>query len=314
MNKKRIVILIDGGIGRVICAIPALEKYVKSHLEEDIKILVYGWDSLLWSNKILQPITYNINDKGVFDNHIKDADVVISPEPYRLPEYFKQKITLIQAFDFLLNNSTESTLPSLYISELEKINAKKILEDVKKYQNKEKTIVIQPFGSTASFESVANNDVIIDDTSRSMSLEMYSIIVKELANNYNIVLFADNKFHFKEDLYSYKLIADLRTHMSVISQADYFIGCDSVGQHMARAFSIPGTVILGSTFVENITYPEWFNIFDKCKDTKVYNPMRISDIDSNMANRLNESCMNYTQGEIQDICKKISTDIKKKVK
>jgi ADP-heptose:LPS heptosyltransferase len=314
MNKKRIVILIDGGIGRVICAIPALEKYVKSHLEEDIKILVYGWDSLLWSNKILQPITYNINDKGVFDNHIKDADVVISPEPYRLPEYFKQKMTLIQAFDFLLNNSTESTLPYLYISELEKINARKILEDVKKYQNKEKTIVIQPFGSTASFESVANNDVISDDTSRSMSLEMYSIIARQLANNYNIVLFADNKFHFKEDVYSYKLTADLRTHMSVISQADYFIGCDSVGQHMARAFSIPGTVILGSTFVENITYPEWFNIFDKCKNTKVYNPMRINDIDSNMANRLNESCMDYTQGEIEDICKKISADIKKKVK
>ena len=314
MNKKRVVIIIDGGAGRVICAIPALEKYVKSHPEEDVKILIHGWDSLLWSNKVLQPISYNINDKGVFENHIKHADEVISPEPYRLPGYFNQKLSLAQAFDFLLNATTDSGVPSLYITESEKINAKRILADVKKYQNKENTIIIQPFGSTASFDSVANNDYIVDATNRSMSLEMYSKIVSIIANTYNVVLFADNKFHFKEDTFSYKLSADLRTYMGVISQADYFIGCDSVGQHMARAFSIPGTIVLGSTFAENITYPDWFKIVDKTKDSKVYSPMRVNDLDFNMANRLNESCMNYTDQEIDEICKKILLDIKKSVK
>ena len=39
--------------------------------------------------------------------------------------------------------------------------------------------------------------------------------------------------------------------MGVINSADYFLGCDSIGQHMAYALKKPSTVVIGSTFPEN---------------------------------------------------------------
>lgn len=306
------VIFIDGGAGRVICAIPALEKYVLDHPKENIKILVYGWDSLLWSNSILQPLTFNGNDKGTFANHIKNADKIISPEPYRLPEFFTQKVSMIEAFDILLNgNNNKLSNPKLYLSKSELIGAKKIILECKNRFKKEKTIVIQPFGSSAKFENLGDMHEILDDTNRSMSLFMYSKMVKSLSEKYNVILFAEQKFNFPEDVYTYKFLGDLRGYAAVISQCDYFVGCDSVGQHMARAFNKPGTVIFGSTFPENVSYPDWFQIIDKDKDKKEYLPLRISDVECHLADRLNQDCMNYSSTEIDNILAFIDQSMKK---
>lgn len=308
------VFMIDGGAGRVIASMPALERYINENPQDDVKIFVYGWDSLFWSNKTLQNKTFNANDKGVFQNYIKNADVIISPEPYRLPDYINQKCSLIEAFDILINHSNSNlSLSKIYLNKSEKYQAKSIVDDVKKYQQKEKTIIIQPFGSTAYFYTDnGKEDDVIDITSRSFNLLMYSKMVYNLSKNYNIILFADQKFHFKEDNFSYKLISDLRGFAAVIDSIDYFIGCDSVGQHMARALNKPGTVIFGSTFPKNVSYPDWFQIIDYKKEKRIYSPLRINDLDCNMADRNNEDCMNYTENEIEEICLKIIEDIESK--
>ena len=76
------IFMIDGGAGRVIASIPALEKYVKSHPNEDIKILIGGWDNLLWGNILLQNITYSMDTKGVFENVVKEiANLVANHIP-----------------------------------------------------------------------------------------------------------------------------------------------------------------------------------------------------------------------------------------
>ena len=150
MNK---VFMIDGGAGRVIASIPALEHYVMSHPDENIKIFVHGWDTLFWSNKLLQPLTFNSVDKGSFNNHIKNADQVISPEPYRLPAYFNQQASLSEAFDIIINGKNNNlSHPKLYLSKSEILSAQKTVFDIKKNTNKSKLIVIQPFGSTARYE------------------------------------------------------------------------------------------------------------------------------------------------------------------
>lgn len=303
----RKVFIIDGGAGRVICAIPALEKYVKSHPEEDIRILIAGWDFLFWGSKLLQNITFSVNDKGIFENILKDADEVISPEPYRLPEYYTQKVSLTEAFDLLINGENSNLGPAnLYLSRPEIATGLKIIEDVRNHQKKKKTIVIQPFGSGAKFVNLNGHHEVVDESNRSLTLLSYSMLVRELAKEYNIVLFADAQFHFQEDNFSYKVNGDLRTHMSIIAACDYFIGCDSVGQHMARSFNKPGTVFVGSTFPKNITYPDWFQVVDKICDERIYSPMRFNHIDSNMADRLNEGCMDYSVEEMNDIINKIT--------
>lgn len=307
------VFILDGGAGRIICSIPALEKYVMSHPEEDIKILIAGWDTLLWGNKLLQRITFNLENKGAFDNYIKEADEVIKPEPYFLPEYFKQKVSLIQAFDILINGSnTNLNKADLYVNEGERKIANDILSDVQVQQKNKKTIVIQPFGSSSFFQSQNGNDQVVDYTNRSFNLFMYSYLIKKLSSKYNLILFADQQFHFKEDNITYKPNVELRLHMAIIESCDYFIGCDSVGQHMARSFDKKGTIIFGSTYPENISYPDWFQIVDKNKESKFYSPMRINMIDSKLSDFLNSDCMNYSSQEMDHIYSLIVNDIEGK--
>lgn len=99
---------------------------------------------------------------------------------------------------------------------------------------------------------------------------------------------------------------------ALIDCADYFVGVDSVGQHMARATNTPGTVIFGSTFPINTSYPDWFQIIEKA-GTKKYSPIRITGLDSVLADRYNDRMMDFEESEIADIYNKIVADIERKV-
>jgi hypothetical protein len=308
----RKIFSIDGGGGRVIAAIPALEKYVRNHPEEDIRILIYGWDNLLWGNPLLQDITYNPDTKGIFDEFIKDADVIVSPEPYRVPAYFNQKISLAEAFDREINGTTDhSDLPKLklWTNKAEEKNAASLIADVKAQQKKNKTIVIQPFGRSARVD----REDIIDDSSRGFDSTAYLSLVKKLSTKYNLILFAEQAFHLPADTYTFKPTVDLRFWTSIIEEADYFVGCDSVGQHMARAMDKPGTVLIGSTYPINVTYPDWFQIIEKEGVPKKYSPIRICGLDNHLADRYNDRCMDYSEEEIHDIFMKIVKDIETKI-
>lgn len=309
----RKVIVIDGGAGRAIAAIPALEKYVRNHPNDDVRIVVFGWDNLFWGNILLQDISYSADTKGIFDTFIKDADVVISPEPYRVPDYFKQKISLAQAFDREINETNDHSdlgSPSLYLSKAEEKNAASTIADCKAQQKKQLTIVIQPYGRSAR---VDRGD-IIDDSSRGLDSSSYLRLVKKLSTKYNLLLFAEKNFHLPEDTFTMKIEADLRMWSAIIEACDYFIGCDSVGQHMARAFNKPGSVILGSTYAINVTYPDWFNIIEKDGLPKKYSPIRLCGLDSHLADRFNDKLMDFSDKEIDQIFMAIVKDIEKKVK
>lgn len=305
----RKIFYLDGGAGRIVAAIPALEKYVKSHPEEDVRILIGGWDNLLWGNTLLQDITYNPDTKGIFDEFIKDADVIVSPEPYRIPAYYNQKISLAQAFDYEINGTTEVDVPKLYLSKAEEKNAANLIADIKSQQKKSKTLVIQPFGRSAR---VDRGDVI-DDSSRGLDSAAYLKLVKKLSTKYNLFLFAEKQFHLPEDTYTVKPEMDLRMWMALIEGCDYFVGCDSVGQHMARAFDKPGSVLIGSTYAINVTYPDWFQILEKEDAPKKYSPIRICGLDGHLADRYNDRCMDLSDEEIDGIFMAIVNDIEKKV-
>lgn len=306
----RKIFCLDGGAGRIIAAIPALEKYVKNHPEEDVKIVIGGWDNLYWGNPLLQNITYSPDTKGLFDDIIKTADVIVSPEPYRIPDYFNQKISIAQAFDLEINGSIDTDIPRLFLNKAEEKGAASAFADLKAQQKKDISIVIQPFGRS----SRVDRGDIIDDSSRGLDSSAYLKLVKKLSTKYNLFLFAEKQFHLPEDTYTAKPELDLRMWASMIEFCDYFIGCDSVGQHMARAFDKPGTVIVGSTFPVNVTYPDWFQVIEKEGAVKKYSPIRICGLDSHLADRYNDRCMDFTDEEIDQMFMKIVSDIENKVK
>ena len=314
MERKKVFHL-DGGAGRVICALPALEKYAKKNPDKDFNVIIGGWDSLTYGNRLLQDKTYGMDVKGIFNLLIKDNQL-IHPEPYLLWEYYNQKCSLVEGFDKIINDTDDHSdlePPKLYLSKAEEKSAANLVAQVEAKQNKSNTIIIQPFGRSAR---VDNGD-IIDDSTRSLEQDVYHKLVKKLSQKYNIILMADPEFVqvvSQEDTISEKpQIPDIRAWAAIIEACDYFIGCDSLGQHMARAFNIPGTVILGSTYAENITYSDYFQIIENENVEKTYSPIRAVGFDSHLADRLNDGLMNFDDDQINQIYNKIVKHVKEKV-
>jgi hypothetical protein len=307
------LIALDGGLGRIITAIPALLKYSKNHPNEEWYITIPGWDFITWGFPELQERTFNPDARGSFDLYWK-ADQVISPEPYRLPAYYRNEISLREAFDVCINGSTDhQDLPpmQLKLSLAEKRRALEVLEEAKQKHQKKKSIVIQPYGSTATPHPAG----IYDDSLRSMPKNMIDYFIKELSKDYNLIYMGAKEMHDTR-MYRPELEHNLREWTAVIEAADYFIGCDSCGQHMRKCFNKKASVMIAGTHRVNVTY-DGFHIIER--DVPFYpDAMRISGFQSHMSSRLNEPRIEFTQEEIEtaysEIVQNIEGERKKEIR
>lgn len=294
--------LLSGGAGRIIAAIPALEKFHRLNPINDFKVLIYGWENLYWNHPLLQSKTYGVGQKGIFDLVVKDS-LLLSAEPYHNYNYYNQQISLVQAFDAEINNTTDHTdlsSPNLYCHSSEIKTALKLIDEAKQQFNKTKFIVYQPYGS--GIQLVDGRP--FDSSGRSLDVDDALKLGHLLSQDAVVLYFGPNEYIHPSDnfMLNTKDIpgADLRFYMAMISQCDCFVGVDSVGQHMARAFNKPGLVIMGSTFEQNVSYPDFFKFYrNNIKPT--YNPIRIGGVDCEFADRANDSIMVFNDQQIQEM-------------
>jgi len=303
------VFYINGGAGRVLCSIPAFLKRKKIHGDDFYIISESGIDFFIGIPE-LTDLAFTPHHKGIWESIIKPNEI-ITVEPYREHGYYNQKKTLTEAFDKIINNTEDhSDLPlsRIVLSQEEEMNAVDALMNVNDYHKKDKTVVIQPFGRSSQLHKKSGHTY--DPSARSLSTDDYFHISARIRKKYNCIVMSEHKFENDENMY---IDCPLRTWSAVIEAADYFVGVDSVGQHMARIFDKPGSVILGSTFAENITYSEHFNIVEKKNSQKRYSPIRIDGIDGELINRINDSCMQFSRKELDDISNNIMRHIKQKI-
>ena len=294
--------LLSGGAGRIIAAVPALEKFHRLNPTDDFKVLIYGWENLYWNHPLLQSRTYGVGQKGIFDLVVKDSRL-ISPEPYHNYYYYNQQISLAEAFDADINKTidhSDLTSPNLYCHSGEVKTARKMIDEAKQQKNKKKFIVYQPYGS--GIQLVNNRP--LDSSGRSLDVDDALKLGQLLSQDAVVLYFGSNDFIHPGDnfMLNAKNIpgADLRFYMAMISQCDCFVGVDSVGQHMARAFNKPGLVIMGSTIEQNVSYPGYFKFYrNGVKPT--YNPIRIGGIDCEFADRANDNVMVFNDKQIQEM-------------
>jgi len=296
--------IISGGAGRVVTAIPALEKYHRLNPDDDFKVLVHGWQDLYWSHPILQDRTFAANQKGQFESYIRDSRVV-TPEPYTLNSFFTQKKNLVESFDEIINETDDhSDLTQekyLYTTKIEKLQACELFGNFINHTKKNKVIVFQPFGSGAD---IINGDVV-DRSNRSMTRESYYKMVQELGKFATVIYASLPQFRNPNDKTSITFDEHkpyLRALTAFIEQCDYYVGVCSVGQHVAKALKKPGSILMGSTDERSFSYPDYFSILRKEGREPVYSPWRLSDGDCEFADRSNEGIMDFTDEELQDIC------------
>jgi hypothetical protein len=296
---------INGGAGRVICSIPAFEKLLE--VDDNFIIVCEGGTDFYKGHPTLHNRVYDHWHKGLFQQFLKDRDI-ITPEPYRLWEYYNQKCNLSQAFDIIINNQGIRDLPkpSLMLNKIEIANGFNIVQEVKAKTGFDKVLVVQPFG-----RGVQNmGEMVIDPSSRSMHLNNALEIINELKKEYAVIIMSEFPIALEEnDTGKYPVaqpqVPDLRIWAAIIDVADHFLGVDSVGQHIAKALGKTATVICGATFPENISYPEdkSFDIIDAGKDRRVYDPIRLSMEDE--VQRANDEVMELNKFQIQEVLQSV---------
>ena len=185
--------------------------------------------------------------------------------------------------------------PTLKLSKDELLQGRSIVSEVKKKLKKEKVVVIQPFGRGIEYI----DETLVDRTARSIELKDLKSMVKKLqANDYAIIMMSE----FKVDLTDAKLKDEVampenvnfRIWAAIIKYADHFLGCDSLGQHLAYAVEKESTVVTGSTYPINVSYPDckYFEILDMGELHREYSPIRI--LPDERVDRMNENIMVMT--------------------
>ena len=300
--------VISGGAGRVACAIPALEKFYRLNPDNDFKVLVHGWYQILWSHPILQDRTYEANVKGAFEHYLKD-NYVVHPEPYILNNFFNQRINLIEAFDELINNTNDHSdlnRPKIYTSIFEKKQTSDILSNIRADHDNKKIVMFQPFGSSIKFV----DQYPFDHTHRSLTPDQYIAIANGIRDIATVIYCSPKEFKPGDDesIPINNWNPYFRIFPAMLEQCDYFIGCDSCGQHFAYGLDKPGTVIMGGS-TNNFTYPDHFRTIRLDGFIPQYSPIRLSDGDVDFIERANDGAMDFSQSDINDIIEIIRSDI-----
>ncbi len=318
MKKK--VVHVDGGMGRVLCAEPAIRRLTEAGNEVCV---VTSWPEVLAHHPNVK--VYHMHHQNLWEDIIQDGEY-IAPEPYNNIFYYQKKHHMTQSFDYLINGSVGSELtpivPKIFLSDEEIVEAKKVLSDmINQYGHAAFTLVIQPFGSGAGvYNSNFSLDMpreertlesekykaaranakmcLADYSNRSMSFEMVGAIMNQLHPDFMILNFSTIEVSHPRVL-NYQ--GSLRQWFAIMSMADYFIGIDSIGQHVAAAFDIPGHVFFGGTAVENLAYPEIHSIVQREGYPKAYVPYR-----QDFSHAINDKAMEFDEKTIASVCKEIN--------
>jgi ADP-heptose:LPS heptosyltransferase len=309
---KSSVFLINGGAGRIVCAIPALELYEKENPNDDFIIVVeYGID-FFKGHPTLYERCYDFGHKNLFKDKIKDR-IYKFPEPYQVWEYYNNLATISQAFDIAINNKGLRPLPppTIVLSNSELVGSIETVNLIKKDKGNKKTVVFQPFGRGTNMH---NTGIGMDTFGKSFFMEDLVTIIRSLQKKYIVILMCEHEIKFKEagyDNIDAAQITDLslRQWFALINASDYFLGCDSVGQHAAYSLGKKATVVLGGTFKENVSYPlyEKFDIIDVGGAGRLYSPIRLCYSESADIN--NEKLMRMTKENLDNIILSINSNI-----
>ena len=315
MNKA---FFINGGAGRTLCSVSALENYAIDNPNDDFIIVCEGGTDFYKGHPKLHFRSYDVWHKNLFSEYLKDRQL-ITPEPYRIWEYYNQKCSIAQAYDIEINNKgiRKLEIPKIFLSKEELIMARQMINEVKEKTKKEKVIVFQPFGRV----SKKDNEDFVDVSGRSFEIENTMSLIRQLGKQYGIILMSEYAIDFAKYQINFPIAAPQQVHVriwsAVIKMCDHFLGCDSLGQHIANAFDKTATVVFGSTFPENVSYPanNKFDIIDMNKDNRIYSPIRITM--DEYADRANEDAMKMDKEVENRIVQSVQSMIKhgqKKIK
>lgn len=309
------IIQIDGGLGRSLCAIPAIEDTSK----KDEVYVISAYPEIWFNNPNISRV-YNLGREYIWEDVISKGEY-FQPEPYHDFLYYTQKHHLIENFSYLINKESKFSRPNLYLNPEEDEFGRSYIADLKRISNK-KVVVFQPFGASSVFKLANMMDSlhpsmkfsgnpafdslkdmppiyeIIDSSYRSLS---YKLALDIVDANQDII-FVNMTYHPLDRLNVVNAKLPNRQWFSIVKYCDFILGVDSCLQHISYIFNKPGIVLYGPTFIENVGYKDHFINIQREGYPKKYFPCRFGD-----SPKENKDALNFTKEEVQNILDKINT-------
>lgn len=283
----RAVVQIDGGIGRCICAIPALEQMAKTREV----IVAASHPEIFYNNPNLYKV-YGLNREYFFDDVLQYCEFFY-PEPYWDHHFYQQRKHLISSFSSLLNkeDSAEVKKPNIYLTDEEMQEADTYIKTIKTQIGNRKIIAFQPFG--ASY----NEQIGKDNSNRSLTPKTVSFLLANLFDDCCFINFTNNKIEHAAMCYD---VFPVRKLLALIPFCDYAITVDSFLAHAGYTFGIPGTQFFGGTSSLNFGYPEHYHTVCREGYPKSYMAFRMSG-----CLEKNQGAMDFTEDELLSIIAEI---------
>ena len=293
---SKIVVQIDGGIGRCICAIPALERLAETR---EVTIITAHPEVFYYHPSIYK--TYSLGREYLFDDVIQHAEFAF-PEPYWDYNYYQRRTHLSESFYQLLNKEDppKKLKPTIYLGLEEMQAADTYITNIRKQIGDRKIVAFQPFGATFDQPSGADN------TNRSMTYDTVDFILNSLYEECCFLNFTSVGIKNKA------LATDeftLRQRFALIPQCDYFIGIDSFAAHACYSMGLPGTQFMGSTNALNVGYPDYYHTVQREGYPKNYVAYRMSGCMDK-----NQGAMDFTKEELGPILDEIKRRLSDKKK
>jgi ADP-heptose:LPS heptosyltransferase len=289
-----------------------LELYAEENPDEKFLIICEGGTDFFKAHPKLNSRTYDNWHKNLFHDRLVDMDI-ITPEPYRVWEYYNQKCSLSQAFDIEINNKgiRELGRPTLKLTQDEITTGKAGIKDVLLKTGKNKSIVFQPFGRGVTMKG----DIVTDASGRSFEIGNVISIVNKLQKDFAVIMMSELPLNYQalgcKDSVATPTNISIRQWAGLIKSADIVLTCDSVSQHIAYALNKPAVAVMGATFPINVSYPICDNIkvLDMGEGVRIYSPIRIApdeyaDMNNDGIMAMNEKIENIIVASVEELYNK----------
>lgn len=228
---------INGGLGRIVCALPALK--ILQEQEPETLIIMGGWEELFLSTGL------NVVEAGsVTIGKMLEGYDVITPEPYYQSGYREGLYDMREAFARALG--VELVEPIDYGFRPCPDACMKLLKHLLELPDaKGKPVaVIQVKASGENNIRDLNKDTTLNAVQALKDEGYFPVLIGDMGMSYDIPCYVFQK-------------TSLTDFIALIAICDLFVGGDSAGMHIAKAFKKQGIIYLTST-AGIMYYPEWF--------------------------------------------------------